>query len=63
MYLYLNTAVSICSGISKFYLKSTMKEERLNTLTTYSIEGKLIKQINFNTTINTFTHQKARKKI
>ncbi|XP_065673272.1 zinc finger MYM-type protein 1-like [Hydra vulgaris] len=70
MRMYLSTAVSNCSGERAFsvlkrvkpYLRSTMKEERLNALAIFSIEAELIEKLDFNDTINTFAHQKARKR-
>lgn len=68
--MYLSTAVSNCSGERAFsvlkrvksYLRTTMKEERLNALAIFSIEAELVKQLDFNDTINTFSYQKARKR-
>lgn len=70
MRMYLSTAVSNCSGERAFsvlkrvksYLRSTMKEERLNALAIFSIEAELVEKLDFNDTINTFAHQKARKR-
>ncbi|XP_008180083.1 zinc finger MYM-type protein 1-like [Acyrthosiphon pisum] len=70
MRMYLSTAVSNCSGERAFsvlkrvksYLRSTMKEERLNALEIFSIEAELVEKLDFNDTINTFAHQKARKR-
>ena len=70
MRMYLSTAVSNCSGERAFsvlkrvksYLRSTMKEERLNALEIFSIEAELVEKFDFNDTINTFAHQKARKR-
>ncbi|XP_025424288.1 zinc finger MYM-type protein 1-like [Sipha flava] len=70
MRMYLSTAVSNCSGERAFsvlkrvksYLRSTMKEERLNALAIFSVEAELVEKLDFNDTINTFAHQKARKK-
>ncbi|KAL4091677.1 hypothetical protein QTP88_026330 [Uroleucon formosanum] len=70
MCMYLSTAVSNCSGKRAFsvlkrvksYLRSTMKEERLNALAIFSIEAELVEKLDFNDTINTFAHQKARKR-
>ncbi|KAL4154058.1 hypothetical protein QTP88_001891 [Uroleucon formosanum] len=70
MRMYLSTAVSNCSGKRAFsvlkrvksYLRSTMKEERLNVLAIFSIEAELVEKLDFNDTINTFAHQKARKR-
>ena len=39
-----------------------MKEERLNALAIFSIEAELVKQLDYNDTINTFSYQKARKR-
>ncbi|KAL4097659.1 hypothetical protein QTP88_022398 [Uroleucon formosanum] len=69
MRIYLSTAVSNCSGERAFsvlkrvksYLRSTMKEERLNALAIFSIEAELVEKLDFNT-INTFAHQKTRKR-
>ncbi|XP_050063458.1 uncharacterized protein LOC126552717 [Aphis gossypii] len=41
------------------YLRSTMKEERLNALAIFSIETELVEKLDFNDIINTFAHQKA----
>ncbi|XP_065645664.1 uncharacterized protein LOC136076123 [Hydra vulgaris] len=70
MRMYLSTAVSNCSVERTFsvlkrvksYLRSTMKEERLNALAIFSIEAELVEKLDFNDTINTFAHQKARKR-
>ncbi|KAL4122158.1 hypothetical protein QTP88_014539 [Uroleucon formosanum] len=70
MRMYLSTAVSNCSGERAFsvlkrvksYLRSTMKEERLNALAIFSIEAELVEKLDFNDTINTFAYQKARKR-
>ncbi|XP_065684267.1 uncharacterized protein LOC136096664 [Hydra vulgaris] len=68
MRMYLSTAVSNCSGERAFsvlkrvksYLRSTINEER--QLAIFSIEAELVEKLDFNDTINTFAHQKARKK-
>ena len=68
--MYLSSAVSNCSGERAFsalkrvksYLRTTMKEERLNALAIFSIEAELVKQLDYNDTINTFSYQKARKR-
>jgi hypothetical protein len=70
MRMYLSTAISNCSGERAFsvlkkvksYLRSTMKEERLNALAIFSIEAELVEKLDFNNTNNTFAHQKARKR-
>jgi len=70
MLMYLSMALSNCSGEGiflslkrlKFYLRSTMKEERLNALAIFSIEAELVEKLDFNDTINTFSSQKARKR-
>ncbi|XP_025407400.1 uncharacterized protein LOC112681350, partial [Sipha flava] len=70
MRMYLSTAVSNCSGERAFsvlkrvksYLRSTMKEKRLNALAIFSVEAELVEKLDFNDTINTFAHQKARKR-
>ncbi|KAE9536630.1 hypothetical protein AGLY_007032 [Aphis glycines] len=59
-----------CSGERGFsilkrvnsYLRSTKKEERLNALAIFSIETELVEKLDFNDIINTFAHQKARKR-
>jgi len=70
--MYLSTAISNYSGERAFfvlkrvksYLRSTMKEERLNALAIFSIEAELVEKLDFNDTyiINEFAHQKARKR-
>jgi len=39
-----------------------MKEERLNALAINIIEAELVEKLDFNDTVNTFAHQKARKR-
>ena len=43
------------------YLRSNMKQDRLNNLARLSIESGIVKQIDFDTVIRSFANKKARK--
>jgi len=47
----------------KNYLRSTMSQTRLTGLSTISIEKEIAETINYDTIINDFASEKARKKI
>ena len=45
----------------KSYLRSTMSQKRLNELPLLSIEKEMLNEIDYNSLINNFASQKARK--
>lgn len=69
--IILCTHVSNCSTESSFstlkriksYLRSTIKEERLNALAIINIESEITMRINYDDTINQFAEQQSRKKL
>lgn len=67
--IFLSIMVTNCSGERSFSklkrikneLRSTMLQGRLNSLSLMAIENDLLKEINFETLINDFAHEKTRK--
>ena len=62
----LTTVASAARNFSKLklitnYLRSNMKQDRLNNLARLSIESGIAKQIDFDTVIRSFANKKARK--
>lgn len=68
--IYLTVPVTNCEGERSFstmsrvqnLLRSTMGQERMSALSLLSIEGDLLREINFNDVIKDFSEQKCRKK-
>lgn len=68
--MYLSTAVSNCTGERSFlvfkrvknHMRSSMKDDRLNALSHFSIESDLLKTLNLDEIINDFATSKSRKK-
>lgn len=68
--MYLSTAVSNCTGEKSFsvlkrvknYMRSSMKDDRLNALSHLSIESDLLKTLNLDEIINDFGISKSREK-
>jgi hypothetical protein len=79
VYLYIDIALRIilcipstnCSAERSFstlnrvksYLRSTMSEERLNSLAILNIESDLTKKLDYKDVIEEFAHKKSRKKL
>ncbi|CAI6351600.1 unnamed protein product [Macrosiphum euphorbiae] len=69
--MYLSTAVSNCTGERSFsvlkrvknYMRSSMKDDRLNALYQLSIESDLLKILSLDEIINDFATSKSRKKM
>jgi len=67
--MYLSTAVSNCTGERSFsvlkrvknYMRSSMKDDRLNALSHLSIESDLLRTLNLDEIINDFATSKSRK--
>ena len=68
--IYLTIPVTNCSGERSFShlkrlksaLRSTMGQERLNSLTTMSIESEIVKSIDFSDLIDSFSKMKSRRR-
>ncbi|XP_070527386.1 52 kDa repressor of the inhibitor of the protein kinase-like [Cardiocondyla obscurior] len=68
--IFLSLMISNCSGKRSFSklnkikneLRSTMLQDRLNSLSLMSIKSDILKEIDFEEIINDFAHQKSRKK-
>lgn len=68
--IFVSMAVSVCSAERSFsalkriksYLRSTMDEDRLNSLAILAIESDLTTNIDFESTINDFAARKSRRK-
>ena len=67
--IYLTMPITVASGEKSFskmkliktYLRSTFSQERLNSLSMYSIESEIAKAIDFENILNDFAYKKARK--
>ena len=67
--IYLTMPITVASGersfsklkLIKTYLKSTVSQERLNSLSMLSIESEIAKAIDFENILNDFANKKARK--
>lgn len=68
--IFLSLMITNCSGERSFSklnrikneLRSTMLQERLNSLSLMSIESDILKEIDFEEVIDDFAHQKSRKR-
>lgn len=69
--IFLCLAVTNCSAERAFsylkriknYLRSSLKNEKLNSLAILAIESELVQSIDFNDIINEFAHMKTRRKM
>ena len=67
--IYLTMPITVASGersfsklkLIKTYLRSTVSQERLNSLSMLSIESEIAKAIDFENILNDFANKKARK--
>ena len=67
--IYLKMPITVASGersfsklkLIKTYLRSTVSQERLNSLSMLSIESEIAKAIDFENILNDFANKKARK--
>ncbi|XP_033229155.1 zinc finger MYM-type protein 1-like [Belonocnema kinseyi] len=59
--IFITIAVTNCSAEKKNYLRSTMKEDRLNSLAILCFESELLRSLDFDNLITQFANKKVRR--